>query len=293
MTRHRETRRGPGFIGIGAQKAATTWLWANLRTHPQLWLPIVKELHWFDVKFGRSQYLHRSVLDRYRPALRAPTLRNVMWLIGFYRAMANGYSDDDYLNLMRCKAGRVSGEITPAYSILAKSDVDHIYRLVASDCKVLFCMRDPVSRTWSQIRMDCWKQRINVNELSGDQIYALAKKPSIMLRSDYARTIQNWSVFGQRLGSFFYEDLAEEPAKFLEEVFNFIGVDRSWRPPKLGKAVLVGGGGTTPPASLATRLTEEFAPMIKWIEERVGRVPDSWLRQCDVVPLFDVSLELD
>ena len=36
------------FMGIGAQKAATTWLAQNLRQHPDVWIPPRKELHYFD-----------------------------------------------------------------------------------------------------------------------------------------------------------------------------------------------------------------------------------------------------
>ena len=39
----------PDFIGIGAQKAGTTWLHRNLQLHPQIWMPR-KEVHYFDRK---------------------------------------------------------------------------------------------------------------------------------------------------------------------------------------------------------------------------------------------------
>ena len=38
----------PDFLCIGAQKSGTSWLDANLRFHPELWLPPAKELHYFD-----------------------------------------------------------------------------------------------------------------------------------------------------------------------------------------------------------------------------------------------------
>jgi hypothetical protein len=40
--------RGPDFLIIGAQRAGTTWVYRLLRRHPALWLPSVKELHYFD-----------------------------------------------------------------------------------------------------------------------------------------------------------------------------------------------------------------------------------------------------
>jgi hypothetical protein len=38
----------PDFLVIGAQKAGTTWLYAQLQNHPQVWLPPIKEIHYFD-----------------------------------------------------------------------------------------------------------------------------------------------------------------------------------------------------------------------------------------------------
>jgi hypothetical protein len=38
----------PHFLGVGVQKAATSWLWSSLRQHPEVWMPPVKELHYFD-----------------------------------------------------------------------------------------------------------------------------------------------------------------------------------------------------------------------------------------------------
>src|SRR3954447_22208805 len=52
--RHKEgnsfpTRRpGPDFLCIGAHKAGSTWLYQQLDSHPDFWMPPVKELHYFD-----------------------------------------------------------------------------------------------------------------------------------------------------------------------------------------------------------------------------------------------------
>src|SRR3954454_22181194 len=39
---------GPDFLCIGAQKAGTGWLYEQLRSHPDFWMPPMKELHYFD-----------------------------------------------------------------------------------------------------------------------------------------------------------------------------------------------------------------------------------------------------
>src|ERR1700722_4010025 len=49
LARHRmQALRYPDFICLGAQKAATTWLSNQLGKHRDIWVPPVKELHYFD-----------------------------------------------------------------------------------------------------------------------------------------------------------------------------------------------------------------------------------------------------
>jgi hypothetical protein len=45
----------PDFLGIGAQKAGTTWLGRNLQAHPEVWMPRMKEVHYFEEKVHESR----------------------------------------------------------------------------------------------------------------------------------------------------------------------------------------------------------------------------------------------
>ena len=44
----------PNFIGIGVQRAATTWLYNCLSEHPQVFMPPEKEIHYFDIHFEKG-----------------------------------------------------------------------------------------------------------------------------------------------------------------------------------------------------------------------------------------------
>src|SRR5207245_8007632 len=39
---------GPDFLCVGAHKGGTTWLYQQLDSHPDFWMPPVKELHYLD-----------------------------------------------------------------------------------------------------------------------------------------------------------------------------------------------------------------------------------------------------
>ena len=58
----------PDFIGIGTQKAGTTWLYDMLAQNPSVWLPPLKELHYFDrqnstpkQRANRSEHVEKMI----------------------------------------------------------------------------------------------------------------------------------------------------------------------------------------------------------------------------------------
>ena len=105
----------PSFLGIGAQKSGTTWLHARLREHPSLFLPAEKELHYFDWNFHRP--LH-----------------------GYARRFADA-------------GDRLPGEITPGYGMLSPDRISFVARVLPG-VRLIYLMRDPVERAWSQVVMN-------------------------------------------------------------------------------------------------------------------------------------------
>jgi hypothetical protein len=121
----------PHFLGIGAQKAATTWLHRCLRAHPDLWLPPIKELHYFthrahDLRRGVAgrligqdwvnRRLRRILKPRLLSDLRRLDPAGLRWDLRFF---LGARSDTWYESLFGEGAGRVTGEITPEYSSLS------------------------------------------------------------------------------------------------------------------------------------------------------------------------------
>lgn len=76
------------FIGIGAQKAGTTWLHARLMELSEFSLPCVKELHYFDKseKYSSSNKLTLSTLSE--------RLRSFYWV----KLVINANQESKYIN---------------------------------------------------------------------------------------------------------------------------------------------------------------------------------------------------
>jgi hypothetical protein len=225
-------RRGPGFLGIGAQKAATTWLDRCLRRHPSLWLPPIKELHYFDDPgaarpvLGRGwagRRLRRQLAPRLRADLRFRDRIGLRWDARYFF----GRRDDEwYLSLFPGDSDAVSGEITPDYSILDAGAVARVHRLLP-EVKLIFLMRDPIDRSWSQIRMDVARTGRRAGEVAPDELIGLARSGRIARRSDYERTLRTWGsqYADERFFIGFLEDVRARPEAVLADLFGFLGVD--------------------------------------------------------------------
>lgn len=236
--------RFPDFLCIGAQKAGTTWLDANLRRHPGIWMPWIKELQYFnDVHIAahrgwtaRHRFMHgerAAERERRRAGVAGPD-PHVMERIG---AIASGVVSDAWYGAIFAHAasGQVCGEVTPEYSLLPNVGIAHVLQLNPR-MKILFLMRDPVERCWSHLRM-LGRGQVNFDYL------AAAASPDVLARADYQKIIRDWtSAFGEeQVLTAWIEDIAREPEPFLRRLVGFLGLD--WHPrvgARAGEAVFVG-----------------------------------------------------
>jgi hypothetical protein len=233
------------FLGIGAPRAGTTWLWTVLKRHPGVWMPPLKELHYFDRSleypspetFAEDRFADRFFGHQTRHALfRRLMLRSVgsavlipsRWkdLPWLFRYFLGTCSDDWYLSLFAGRDHAVKGEITPAYSILSEEDIQRVHRLLP-EVKLIYLIRNPVERTWSGLRLRWSRRKLDLQNF--DQIIHSIEDPLLARRGDYYQTIENWtSVFPSRqLKVCFYDDIAARPLELIAEILGFLQVDDS------------------------------------------------------------------
>ncbi len=272
--------RMPDFLGIGAQKAGTTWLFHQLRSHPGLYLPPRKELHYFDIpkhklSWGRVHDLLIELRGSWtQPMLDRPGL--VAFLLYYYLAPRG---DLWYAGLFAGAENRVRGEITPAYATLRRSTLRAI-RALAPDLRFIFLLRDPIDRAWSQARME-----LSARELASDGacLNAFANRAS-QLRSRYTQTLDVYgSVFGRdRIFVGFYDAICQEPTRLLHDIFAFLGVDAEYPldPTVLSERFFCGRTEPLRPR-LAVWLARSYHSELRLLEERLGERPGAWLRRAE------------
>jgi hypothetical protein len=263
--------KGPDFLVIGAQRAGTTWLHRVLKQHPALWLPPVKELHYFD-KLGTE----RTILDpkeRRRVGLRG-LLRLDPWLVTYWLGRR---SDAWYARLFHGAQtkGFIAGEITPAYATLDEEVLRRIQRM-NSKIKLIFVMRDPVERAWSAVNNAAKKGVVEAPTV--EKTIQRARGWGTAARSGYADTIKRLeAVFPARQIHYcFFEDLRERPETLTSSLLSFLGVEPGPASVRLPKAVNVAAGSKPIPLEFSRQMAGDYLPMVQQLCRRFRGPPQEW-----------------
>src|SRR5574342_1090135 len=212
----------PDFLGIGAQRAGTTWLAANLRRHPGIWMPPIKELHHFDdpssrrlitclfanKRHGRKALLRTALRWERRRLKQMSAKRLSWWLRYFFLAL----SDDWYSGLFSTGSGQIAGEVTPEYARLEAGVVDKIHGLMPR-ARIIYLLRNPIERAWSQAAMHfSMGDRPGLHTIADGEIKAFLERESVFRNSDYVKNLQVWErVYTPRqIFVGFYEQLVQD-----------------------------------------------------------------------------------
>jgi hypothetical protein len=181
-------------------------------------MPPRKELHYFD-ELSRTK---RAFPPRRRDG------RDLWFLERITSLSARPYIDlDNYARLFEPKASLLSGDITPAYSMLndeiIQRIVDHFPRL-----KVIFLARDPVERAWSQLSMAVSFQMIKPFDVGDiDEVIRNLLHPGVLLRSYPSAIVARWKrhVHLDQFRTYFFDDLEKNPVELRRSILHFLGAD--------------------------------------------------------------------
>ena len=224
------------LLGVGAQKAGTTWLHSQLCKNAFFNPGFTKEYHTFDSIYAcqyvdwKSSWLRKlSSIDETLPTAGAKKASLLKRLLFVYEPK----SYFEYFEKLSDASPRIQlvGDITPSYSILdanAFADIKNGLESVGFKVKVIFLMRDPVERIWSAKRM---KRR---HAVSSGKMVSSSIETSLLrtlhnqgsrLKTDYQRVITNLeSIFSpDDIFYGFYEELFTQTS--YERFRQFISLD--------------------------------------------------------------------
>jgi hypothetical protein len=232
------------FLGIGAQKSGTTWLYELLGACPSIAFPSGKEVHYWDAPCGRSPE----------------------W----------------YQRLFQVTGDHCEGEITPAYAFLPLETIQTISGYFPY-LRLIYLIRNPIDRAWSSAQMALARAEMLPHEASDQWFIDHFRSSGSRARGDYESCIRNWrSAFGSEpLLIERYDSIKLEPRALLSRVLTHIGVSpepwvTSLSQEQLARAVFSGGGESLRP-TLRPILEDIYFPQIERLGQYLNQDLSDWL----------------
>jgi hypothetical protein len=190
------------FIGLGAQRAGTSWIYSCLYEHPNIYLP-VKEVHFFS--------------------------RERNWSKGYewYEAIFE-----------KCPQDAKTGEFSTSY--LSHPATPERIRERYTDVKLIACLRNPINRAYSNYLNDIMAGVVEPEVTFGEALkehpgYIERGRYATHLK----RYLQVFSI--DQILLLIYEDSLKNPSSFITTIYEFIGVDPSFVPSMVDTVVNKGG----------------------------------------------------
>lgn len=193
----------PTFLYIGAAKSGSSWLFEALRQHPEVFVPVAKDLMFFDLFYGRGAGWYSSFFPEG----------------GAYKAC---------------------GELTHDYFL--DGETARRIQAIVPEVKLLCCLRNPAEVLVSMYgynRTTTFKYAAPGRPAQALDFPAfLALEEVRRLVRYYENLAPFFELFPRdQILVLFYDDLRKDGTAFLERVFRFIGVSPEFRPDSLDTRV--------------------------------------------------------
>ena len=190
----------PTFIGIGAQKSGTSWIFSCLEEHPEIFMP-VKEIHFFS--------------------------KNKLYCKGlnWYEEQFKTYNHQSQI-----------GEFSTTY-LHSNEALNRIYEK-CPDAKIIVSLRDPTLRAVSHFKNDIMAGIIPKNSKFSDTL--LKKNEYWKRGLYYKKTKWLFQKFGKdKVKVLFIEEAKLDPNSFISSIYRFLKVDDTFIPSSLNQKINV------------------------------------------------------
>ncbi len=195
-------------------------------------MPPFKEIHYFDqiyipenrpwclghVKKSIKKLLMRQTKDK------KFNLNYCKYLVDL--ALVDTFTEEWYKACFnrRVAKGKALGDITPAYCALPDEGVEYVRKFLGPDLKIIYIIRNPVSRAISHLKMNLTRGGKN---MEGAKVWIEeAKSPKIIHRGDYLTYIPRWEKYYSTENILYipYNQVQEDPKGLVVQIEKHLGV---------------------------------------------------------------------
>lgn len=214
-------------------KAGTTWLYAQLIDHPDLYFTPEKEIHFLDQYFNKTSVLSlENRMKRSKEALARNSNRaypgyyhTLKWYsiylekkvdFGWYKKLFS-LSNENKIN---CDFSNLTCQIS-------ERDWNTVSSLV-ENLKVTYVLRDPLKRLWSHLKFHHQYAGLNMDfeKWSVSDFKNYIEKPFIKVNSEYDKwhNIMQKSLNNESYRVYYFEDFIHNSLPTLRNLEQFIGI---------------------------------------------------------------------
>ena len=277
-------------VGIGAQKAGTTWLAEYFYEHDEVFMSPYKEMLYFDachlpahgINNWRQYWRRRHIdLSKYGPNNGIDTPEQSRDIHNLYLRTCMR-SDKAYRDLLDYGAeGKLAScDMTPTYTDLDATGYAHMKKCLG-DPKIIFLVRNPIDRFISQARMD----RRDGKRRSYRQPMKLLQHHHYRKRGDYKRTlIELRKVFEpEKIHVAFYEKLfaPETRDSELKDICDFMGIGFR-NPASRERSNAARDKSFSLDENQRREVARHYEPVMRYMEE-YGTLPQSWIKDLESI----------
>jgi len=203
-------RAFPDFFVVGPQRTGTTWLWSNIRFHPEILMAEPKEPHYFfylekNKTFSNSEFIDYLDYFRHNRKFR----KRKRFFIG------NHYKGTPITN-------DCVGEASASYSVLNEDTINFI-KQINPNIKVIISVRNPIERAWSNMKFDLL-QNSDLESVNPQKIVKFYNDRYQKKCGRYTENIERWiNCIGEKNVLLMkFEDTILKPRESLEQLFSFL-----------------------------------------------------------------------
>lgn len=227
------------FLSVGAMKAGTTWLYEQLKDHPEIHFTPEKEIHYFANAVGiENQLNHRNRIVKLKEVLEKTAhgnpkfisnhLEEISWYSEYARPRET--SAQWYRNLFRFNNNKkYCADFSNLYCQMSTDGWSEV-RKTARNVKVIYTLRDPMKRLWSHYKFHMkWVNREDDALDAGfEHFKKLLDQNFFWVNAEYSRNYKRLkeSLHENELMLLYFEDFRAHPARMLEEIHQFLNIEK-------------------------------------------------------------------
>jgi hypothetical protein len=225
----------PDFVFAGPSKSASSWIYEALNEHPEILMPDIKPVSYFDTKYHNG--------------------------LNWYQQVYSDYEGEKRI-----------GDSSPGY--LKNQQAPKRIKNVLGEAKILFCLRNPIDRAFSQ----WWMEYANgwITHEFKNVFYHHPDYDRLIAPGFYADHLERWGQYfhDDQIHVALFDDFVDDNAAFAEEIYSFLSVDPSYELSIVGEQINEARTEDHPAVAAARRylprwIKRPISPLYQTVSDRL------------------------